>query len=340
MLPRALAGVCGSSTQSTPDIAIFHAICAGSAFNLFELSGRRDSTLEVLALNHEGLELEHLRFCLGRQDVIRSQSLGPAILASIMVDAVSGTKGRWKTHLSGGISYLKHLQRQRRLAEDEYEFPANILRMALLSHWDMSGERNLALDSFDLDDANCFSGARSPLFANLAAMARFEGSTDYCPSTSELDTFELQLYLSFPPSQDSQRIDLDPCAAAAETHAARAFYYASLVHFQRTIRKTPPDAVRSLVNIGLQELEAIQTATGGAAGVMVLWPALVLGAEASTHDLKARVRIWFQAKEVFGIRNVHVIHDLIKDLWARRAHDSSLAWQHLIVEERYDVFRL
>ncbi|KAH7141829.1 hypothetical protein EDB81DRAFT_899148 [Dactylonectria macrodidyma] len=304
LLPRALSGVSGSSTQSTADIAVFHAICAGSAFNLFELSGRKDTTLEALALNHERLELEHLRFNLGRQDVLGSQSLGLAIMASITVDAISGITGRWKTHLSGGISYLRHLQRHRRLAEDDCGFPANILRMALLCHWNVPGER----------PSDCQTGR-------------------------EVDIFELQLYLSFPPAQCSRGISLDSHTAVA-SHAARAFYYASLVYFQRTIRRASPGAVHSLVNIGFRELEAIETLTEGTAGCMALWPALVLGSEASTREMEVRVRTWFQAKEAFGVRNVCVIHDLIEDLWLRRARDRDLGWQDLIAEEKYDVFRL
>ncbi|EEY23476.1 conserved hypothetical protein [Verticillium alfalfae VaMs.102] len=337
MLPKALSGISGLSTESNVNKAIFHSICAGSAFNLFELSGGKNPTLESLALNHQRLQLEHLRFNLGRQDdpEVR-QSLGSAIMASIIVEAISGARSRWKTHLSGGVSYLRHLQMHGGLSHDQYEFRDNILRMALLCHWEIPSEVMCLVDRPKLDDANNFSGTTSSFFTNITAMNRLQG-----PETTEheIDKFELQLYLSFPPAQSSRNASLDD-EMAVEEHAARAFYYASLVYFQRTVRKASTNTVRSLVSIGLRELELIDTLSRGRGGCIALWPVLVLGSEASTCELKSRVTTWFQAKEAYGISNVRVIHKLLKDLWSRRSQDAGIRWQDLIAEENYDVFNL
>ncbi|KAJ1323930.1 fungal specific transcription factor domain-containing protein [Microdochium nivale] len=198
----------------------------------------------------------------------------------------------------------------------------------------------------------------------------------------ELDALELQLYLDFPVApgalgqqEEAQRPGgvggsamlslLPPTHGLVLHHMAQAFYYASLVFCQRCVRRAPLASVQGLIGSGVRQLEAIEAVSGGEAGSVMMWPALVLAAEcggaededvggqgaAGKQGLQERMLAWFGAKRKFGFKNVEVLQELVQTLWAarraaRKGEDGgdevrgALGWQEMIREERFDVFRL
>lgn len=77
---------------------------------------------------------------------------------------------------------------------------------------------------------------------------------------------------------------------------------------------------------------------------MMLWPALVLGAECNTPESQRRMRAWFQSQQKLGFRNLVVLEDLITSLWGARndpgANGKEVDWRDIITQPRFDVFRL
>ncbi|KAK3695865.1 fungal-specific transcription factor domain-containing protein [Podospora appendiculata] len=357
MLPMALQGLISTSSISTANIAIFHALCASSAYNLFELGGRgRSSEADMdraLALHHDQQAIHHLRHNLARVDEHQDASFAMAIMACIAVEAISGTTQRWRTHVAGGLAYLAKLQASSNLDEAVLApFRCHMLSMAVLCDVPIPSD----LASFLVDAAGLADGleftfpyygvSRSFLQAHhrMNEYATTTTTTIRPPNTSpalerELDAFELQLYLDFPA--------LPPAPHTGYTsiihHTAKTFYYAGLVFFQRSIRGAAPAAVQTLVDLGVAELEAVERAGRGELGCMMLWPVLVLGAECATPGLQARVRAWFRGQRRLGFRNLVVLEELVVAVW--RARDMEGAgeedgWRGLIVQPRFDVFRL
>ncbi|OAL25872.1 hypothetical protein AYO20_10334 [Fonsecaea nubica] len=342
MCSRALTGLLSSSKESSADITIFHAICAGAAFNLFELTQGSVKAHEILALKHERLALMHLRYNLGRHEELKNQSLGLAIMACIVVDAIAGTTGRWRAHLAGGMSYLRYLAAHGCDTEDE--FIRDMLYMAILCQldvqeggWDLLGKQSRGIGP------DPSYGACSSFFSNLARMNQFSTAKHRPPTDQELDAFELQLHLSCP-SPQSPSLKIKPNHRATVIHhVAKAFHYASIVYFQRSIRRRALDASSDLVESGVHELETIESLTRDTAGCMTMWPALVLAAEASTFDLQLRMTQWFQTKHKLGFRNVRILREVVEEVWTRRARSCvprEVSWQAVMAEQKYDVFRL
>lgn len=352
MLPMALKGLVSKAGDSNADVAIFHAICSAAAYNLFELSGRTTEQDHVLALDHDSEAIRHLRHNLARADEHQDQSCAMAIMACIAVEAVSGTTQRWRTHVSGGLAYLSKLQAR---GVDEMAvsaFRQHMVKMAILCDFPVPDD----LKSFLNDEDGSASGLEFtfPYYgvskSTLQAHDRINTLAAAPPNRvsaaeKELDALELQLYLQFPglPPQMLSS-EASKLHAAVVHHTSTAFYYAGLVFFQRSIRRSPVAAVQELVELGVQELENIEVVGKGKLGCMMLWPALVLGAECSTASSQRRMRAWFQSQRKLGFRNLVVLEDLITSLWSARARPQAqgeeVDWRDMISQPRFDVFRL
>jgi hypothetical protein len=354
MLPMALRGLVSDSNGSTSDVAIFHALCASAAYNLFELTGRTHEPDRVLALYHDSEAVHHLRHNLIRADEHRDQSFAMAIMACITVEAVSGTTQRWRTHVSGGLAYLAKLQSQDLDQTALSVFRQHMVKMAILCGVSVSND----LKSFLRDESGASDGLEFtfPYYgvsrSFLRAHDRINSLLDNAAvirtpeMEKELDAFELQLYLDFPslplPGQSSTKDDAKTDVIIH--HTSTTFYYASLVFFQRSVRSAPVAAVQELVRLGIQELESIERVGRGELGCLMLWPVLVLSAECNSPDVQRRVRAWFNTQRKLGFRNLVVLEEIVAKVWAARANPMADArntdWRQVITRAEYDVFRL
>ena len=354
MLPMALKGLNSQSEGSNADVAIFHALCASAAFNLFELSGRTNEQDEALALYHDNEAVHHLRYNLAQADKHRDQSFAMAIMACIAVEAVSGTTQRWRTHVSGGLAYLDQLQSQGLPETALSAFRQHMVKMAILCGLSVSDH----LKTFLYDDSGTSDGLEFtfPYYGVSRSFLRAQdrintlltkAASDRAPALEqELDAFELQLYLDFPslPSQSPQPGAINAASGIVIHHTSTAFYYAGLVFFQRSVREASVAAVQELVELGLQELESIDRIGQGTLGCLMLWPALVLGAECDGPERQQRMRSWFQAQRRLGFRNLVVLEDLIATVWRARSDSTAVKedadWRRVIAQPQFDVFRL
>jgi hypothetical protein len=354
MLPMALRGLVSQSTGSTADVAIFHAICASAAYNLFELTSRSNEQDRVLALYHDNEAVHHLRHNLNQASGHRDQSCAMAIMACIAVEAVSGTTQRWRTHVSGGLAYLTTLQSQ---GVDEIALSAfrqHMVKMAILCGFPVPDHLKLFLD----DESGASDGleftfpyygvSRSFLRAHdriNTFLAKAPGSKTH-EWEMELDAFELQLYLDFPsPSpHDLMTSTKSGVHGVVIHHTSKAFYYAGLVFFQRSVQSASVTEVQDLVELGIRELESIDRVGQGNLGCLMLWPVLVLGAESSAPEVRTRMSAWFHAQRSLGFRNLIVLEDMVAAVWKARSDPCSgvkdADWRQIIASAEYDVFRL
>ncbi|KAH8669139.1 hypothetical protein BX600DRAFT_267454 [Xylariales sp. PMI_506] len=312
------------------------------------------------------------------RDPDRDQSFAMAIMACITIEAISGNTGRWRAHVAGGLAYLGKLWATRAgpTANDPglSAFQAHMVSMAILCGCDvpaelksfLHGRSNLEL-SFPYYGASSLflrNQDRMNTLATASTATTFGSGSDQTATPSaaaasgggrnkitdgDLDSLELELYLNFPaPIMPRLGVPpLQPAHAAMLHHMAQAFYYASLVFFQRSVRRVPlllGSSVQTLVASGVRHLESIEEVAaaaavgfsqpsapsassgyspnrenGGGAGSVMMWPALVLAAECGMPDLQSRMRAWFRAKRQLGFRNVVVLEELASTIWERRA---------------------
>ncbi|CAN8096960.1 unnamed protein product [Discula destructiva] len=280
-----------------------------------------------------------------------------AIMACIAVEAVSGTTQRWRMHVSGGLAYLANLQSQGLPEVILSAFRQHVVKMAMLCGFPVPGEMKSFLDDDDhsaesLEFTFPYYGISRSFLRALDRINAFSVSgpaaLETLASTTQkgIDAFELQLYLDFPslamPLQTNPPASSNPIHTTVVAHAARAFYYAALVYFQRRIRQTPLTDVQTLVRLGVGELESLERAgSEDELGCIMLWPALVLGAECGADKEQGRMRAWFQAQRRLGFRNVVVLEELVETVWKCRKRSTGIAdWWKVVEEPRFDIFRL
>lgn len=350
MLPMALQGLISSSQESNPSVVVFHALCAAASCNLFELGGRKNEQDRLVALYHDEQAIKHLRDNLSRADEHTDQSFAMAIMACIMVDAISGTTQRWRTHVSGGLAYLAKL-RSRGVDETMLAaFQRHMVSMAILCDVSVADELKSFLDAQQpLDPLETTFPYYGVSRAFLQAHDKMNQLSTLPPPAlsameKELDAFEMQLYLNFPtPPAQLMAAPTDPQGLILH-HIAKVFYYAHLVFFQRSIRHASLASVQTLVDLGIREVEAIEKVGRGNLGCMMLWPVLVLGAECAPPlddqgtGLRHRMKSWFKEQSKLGFRNLVVLENLIEAVWD--AQQDSADWRDLIAEPEFDVFRL
>ncbi|KAH8900369.1 hypothetical protein GQ53DRAFT_740509 [Thozetella sp. PMI_491] len=353
MLPMALKGVVSSSQESSANVAIFHAVCASAAFNLFELGGRASEQDQNLALYHDQQAIHHIRHNLARADEHQDQSFAMAIMACIAVEAISGTTMRWRTHVSGGLAYLAKLDASGVDERVLFPFRRHMVLMAILCDFAVPDNLKLFLEDDTLTQGLEFtfpyygvSGSflRSHDRMNTFALATATPLTRTPALEKELDAFELQLYLDFPGLPPPDLAAVTDTHGIVVHHLAKVFYYAGLVFFQRSIRGAPVGTVQPLVELGVAELETLGRVGKGELGCMMLWPVLVLGAECGRPDLQQKMRAWFRDQQKLGFRNLVVLEDLVATVWSSRAAslggEEDVDWRDIIVQPPFDVFRL
>jgi hypothetical protein len=354
MLPMAMRGLVSPSNSSNSDVAIFHALCASAAYNLFELTGRNNEQDHVLALYHDSEAVRHLRHNLTRADEHRDESFAMAIMACIAVEAVSGTTQRWRTHVSGGLAYLTKLQSQGLDEAALSAFRQHMVKMAILCGFSVPDNLKFFLDdeggaSDGLEFTFPYYGiSRSFLRAHdrINVLLANEPATRTSETEKELDAFELQLYLDFPslPHPGQLSAVIDKTSGIVIHHTSKAFYYAGLVFFQRSVRSASLAAVQELIEMGIRELESIERVGQGALGCLMSWPVLVLGAECNASVVQRRMQVWFQAQRRLGFRNLIVLEDIVTTVWKARSNPRAEArdsdWREVIAQARFDVFRL
>lgn len=331
-VPLALQGVDLGQTESSMYRTIFHAICSASAFSLYHL--RNDDRYQSLALTHDQLALHHLRHNLNAGAGVNELTLA-AICSCITVEAISGRRHRWRTHLVGALSLLEK-------DHDSYWAQSAVASSMLQSSLSLSSLCSLRVPTHlvsHLDGPPEMSdylershGMTRPLVRFLANLTdKFESKGPI--TTEELDRLELQLYLSFPRLSTT-----DGRNAKLIQHAVNAFYYAAVIYFRRTIRRVPSAAVQDLVEKAVEDLEAAESLSQGKAGTAYNWPGLIVGAECGSAALQDRMLTWFHQKRRHGLRSVSVIRDLVTVLWRRRTTaGSDVHWQEVAKEENLDI---
>ena len=201
-------------------------------------------------------------------------------MACIAVEAVSGTTQRWQTHVASGLAYLTKLQSQGLDEVALSAFRQHTVKMAILCGLSVPNHlKDFLNDESEPSDgleftfpyygiSTSFFRAHDPINFLLAS-AQAAGTAE---SEKELDAFELRLYLGFPglPFNDVAPAVTNSTHCIVIQHTARAFYYAGIVFFQRSVRHAPVAAVFDLVELGIQELESIECAGEGALGCLML----------------------------------------------------------------------
>lgn len=333
LMPMALQGLDALDPEFSMHLAVFHAICAASAFSLFHL--RNEPRYYSLAIRHDQRALCQLRRNLQLGDGRLDEPTLAAVLTCITAEAMSGRRSRWRAHVAGVLGLLeKEVYRSWIQSPTVGRLLQTCLSLSLLCSLKLP-TRLVALlrgppemDSY-LERSH---GVTRVLVEFLAHIRDIEESKTMV-SVEELDQLELRLYLSFPrlswvetKTPDSEVIQ----------RAVNSFYYAIVIYFRRTLRHVSVAGVQDLVEKAVQNLEAAEAQ--GRGGCAYNWASFVVAAECERPDLQGRMLDWFDRKRRHGIKNIDSLRELVNIVWERRASTgTNIHWQDLAVESDFDI---
>ena len=333
-MPMALQGFDAPGAASSMHLAVFHAICAASAFSLFHL--RNDQRYHSLAVRHDQSALRQLRQNLRPGRRLDEPTLA-AVLCCITAEAMSGRKGRWRAHVAGGLALLeKEIYTSWIRRPTVARLLQSYLSLSLLCSLRLPTQL-IALLRGGPPEVGMYlelaHGVTRGLVEFLAHITDIVESRKEV-SVEELDRLELRLYLSFP------RVSWAARAPDAEIvqHAVNSFYYAAVIYFRRTLRNALVTDVQDLVEKAIEELEATEAGPRDRRGCAYNWASFVVGAECGRPDLQGRMLSVFDRKRRHGIGNIDQLRELVELVWRRRAlTGADVQWQDLAIESDFDV---
>ncbi|THC90577.1 hypothetical protein EYZ11_009956 [Aspergillus tanneri] len=336
-LPLALQGLSGPTEASTMPRAVFHAVCAASAFSLFHLRG--EPRFQSMAIVHDQQALGHLRRTL-RPGTRLDESTLVAVLACITAEAMSGRRGRWRTHVAGGLGLLEDSLRASRGLPSARAAPLlqSYLCLSSLCHVPLSAPLVALLDGppalqHYMERSHGVTPSLVQFLAQIG-LGHDGGTSAVSRTVAELDQLELQLYLQFPRSPSA----LDEAESRVVQHSLNAFYYATLIYFRRTLRHAPLADVQQLVALAVGDLEGADALTGDHGGCAYNWAGFVVAAECEQLDLQQRVHRLFNRKRRHGIKNIDGLWEIVQTLWQRRrAWGREVHWEEVAREADFDI---
>jgi hypothetical protein len=341
----ALAGLNSASHESNGQIALFHSLCATSAFSRGQLCN--DAKAWTLAEKHYHLAILHLRRRLANltshepdSDAQRDSIIATITMFSVM-DMVTGRSSEWRTHFQGGASLLA-------MIEDKIWQGTKSSSMIYQSYLAVAALCNIALPStITVGSNDCkyyvldrLFGLTRPILQHIVtvnSLLRDVSAAQLCPDL--LDELEDQL-LSHTPEHLNLDSLVDPRARELARHHAFIFHYASLIHFQRTVRQTPSSALQDLVTRAIEHFEEIERLGADMIGCTLIWPPLVVACECESPDLQARILAWYKLKRRHGFMNLEISKYVAQEVWRRRESgvtETDVRWQDILADMQLDI---
>ncbi|KNG81737.1 hypothetical protein ANOM_009138 [Aspergillus nomiae NRRL 13137] len=332
-MPLALKGLNSSASESNMHRAVFHGLCAASAFSLYHL--RSESKYQSLAVQHDQQAIQHLRQNLRPGSRLDETTL-VAVLTCIAAEAMSGRRGRWRAHVLGGLGMLENeLDGEWLQSPTAARLLQSYLSLSSLCNFRMSAQlvgllKGLPNIQNYLERSHGVSQSLIQFLAHISALRESPNRT----TAADLDNLELQLYLQFPSSHFQETPE-----SIVIQHALNSFYYATVIYFRRSLRRVPVGDVQDLVEKAVHELEAAEALTHRKGGCAYNWAGFVVAAECSRPDLQERMLALFDRKRRHGITNIQSLCEIVTILWQRRASAPGvdIHWEEIANEADYDI---
>jgi hypothetical protein len=344
--PMALAGLNSLSHESNGQIALFHSLCATSAFSRGQLCN--DPKALTLADKHYHLAILHLRHRLAnlRMDDPDLDAQRDSIIATItmfsVMDMITGRSSEWRTHFQGGASLLANVEdRIWQGDKSSSMIYQSYLAVAALCNIDLPATITVNANDSKYYVLDRLFGLTRPILQHIVTVNSLLRDVSAASLQPELlDEIEDQLRTHTPEHLNLDSL-ADPGARDLARHHAFVFYYASLIHFQRTVRQTPSSALQDLVTRAVEHLEEIERLGAETVGCTLIWPPLVVACECESPDLQARILAWYQLKRRHGFMNLEISKYVAQEVWRRRECATTtlpdVRWQDILSDMELDI---
>lgn len=344
-IPLALAAP-SSPQDSTGSTALLHSIYAISAFNLAERSNTQKDSMIAHGTKHHGIALKYLRKSIMHSDESQREAILASMIVMLGMEVVKGSSTSWRTHLNGAQIWLQSLTQSNPIqSRNIYQLCHIFFSMAAIATPKFTGNPiqkppmevpPWIAENKDLADSTF--GASLPILKAIIRINALSNPT-YIAKAQEIDDLEYFIYTNKPISQST--LDLS-CDGSSNSYAL-VFFYATVIHFERSLRKTPPKELQYWVRQCLDHLEAIRVfeMQRGLEVCGLLWPEFITACEADDENLRSRATLLLEKGKSQGIRNITLAADVAVEVWNRRDYgttDLNVTWQDTMADLGLDLF--
>lgn len=314
--------------------ALLHSVYAFAAFHRSQSQKPPDKHDALIAGKHHQAGLQYLR-----QSMENPDGQHEAILASIIlmtsIDIVTARSGQWRIHLRGGREWLTslrgtwsvskggHILRQLfhcveiiGYSHDQYTRFESSSSTFFETDWEMDMTSSATPDSSENDYClDKFYGITKPVLKAIFDIGRL--SMRHCtPTSEEVIALRNTLLLANPCTTRFP----SPVAAVEKItrHHACSWYYACVIYYERSLKRSPSREIQYLVEQCLYHLEAIEAILKNCAGDGLMWPLFVTACEAEEEELRQRCIRIFANKTEKGVDGTPCVEGLVLEIWHRR----------------------
>ncbi|KEF61139.1 uncharacterized protein A1O9_02704 [Exophiala aquamarina CBS 119918] len=277
LLPIVLAGLNSRTRGFDGEIAVCHGICSASAFNPSRLKERQgQNRLHQLGIEHQQLALCHLCRSIAGKEQARCTSNWVAVLALLVHAGVQGEIGEWRTH----VKALRSLALAN-IDMVQHDVVAQVVlesRLCMSVLGDLRDDHVLEsmMDAIPsgpsyMETAHGISRSLLRTIYKIILLASLTRSGEIFGS--EGDQLHLELLLHAPGNISTA--GLDATSARLLVHYSSIYYDATLIHFERLIRRRSPTALQRFVERVVDHLELIEKESGEPKGCIWVWLCLV-----------------------------------------------------------------
>ncbi|KAI5461031.1 fungal-specific transcription factor domain-containing protein [Mariannaea sp. PMI_226] len=336
-MPIALEGARSPSGSSTAATAVFHLICTASAFQLSRI--REDAAerrqFARLALSHHNLGLLHLRRNLLTSQREQYVAVLAALTMCVIVETITVSNPSWSDHFLGALNWIRNIEPEfwsrSNSASVVYQMFVGLAILSM-SPFILDGECRSNISYIDFHcppELYCLDRIYGIPYETLKVINTLN-NTQNLGSARDLDLMEMEMYLAAP------KISIQGDANQESKllyHLNYAFYYAALIYFARTIRKTPVADVQPLVEKSLEHLETTISCTAKSFSPLV-WTAAITAFEMADTFLRKRfltlLELFWKKTDFDVWEKVNV---LTTRLWVERDSidgEKNLQWQEFL----------
>lgn len=342
MLETALSAVVGTTSQPNARMALLHSICAASAQSIFQLKGQKGQ-FDLVAMKHEQLALGQIRRCIEAGVKEELLTILITIFTCVITEAVSGRAGMWRKHLQGGLSILGKIASGKGKSEQQLTpILQTYIWASAFCHVDIpNGLRVLLAQVPSSDKFLQQNFGVSPRLLGMLITINTMAASNVVLDVEQVDLIELELCLCEPPELDLSSI-YSPSERVMQC-ITNIIYLAVVIHFQRSLRRSPTSELQPLVEVALEQIEAADHLEETNVGCSFVWPCLVISSECDTLDLQTRMSAWYESKRMFGFQNLQISHEIVLEVWRRRAlgiNTPDEGWQSVLASTDLDILPL
>jgi hypothetical protein len=314
--------------------ALLHSVYAFAAFHRSQSHKPPHKHDALIATTHHQAGLRYLR-----QSMEKPDGQHEAVLASIIlmtsIDIVTARSGQWRIHLHGGREWLTSLRETWSISKG-----GRILRQLFhcveiigYSHdqctrfessssnffktdWEMDITVSATPDSPENDYClDKFYGITKPVLRAIFDIGRLS-MTRCSPASEEVIALRDTLLLANP---STTRFPSTVAALEKITrHHACSWYYACVIYYERSLKRSPSREIQYLIEQCLYHLEAIEAILKNSAEDGLMWPLFVTACEAEEEELRQRCRQIFANKTEKGVGATPCVEGLVLEIWHRR----------------------